>query len=445
MRRLREAGHEAILAGGCVRDLLLGAKPKDYDVATNATPEQVAALFDDTQPVGARFGVVLVIVEHMAFDVATFRSEDTYSDGRRPDHVEYCGIEQDARRRDFTINAMYWDPVEDRLLDPVGGRKDLAEGVLRAVGDPASRFREDHLRILRAVRFAARFDFRMDPDTARALSTLAPLVEGVSGERIQQELRAILTDRDPARALRMMDEMGLLFVVFPELAEAKGCEQPKNYHPEGDVFVHTILTVEKLGAYPEFVLAMAALLHDVGKPAAARNGAEGCAFPEHERLGREMAGDICRRLRVSREETDRICWLVHRHMYFRHARQMKDSTLKSLFSEPGFDQLCALVRADALASWGNLADVEYVLERRRDMPPEQVAPPALITGHDLIDRGYEPGPAFRLILNEVREQQLNGEIVDKQDALAVAERTARDLNAPRRPKAGQGDEPSPES
>ncbi len=431
VRRLQQAGHQALLAGGCVRDLVLGHAPKDYDVATSASPQQVQELFPDTQAVGKAFGVILVIAHGRSHEVTTFRTEHGYADGRHPDGVAFAGIEQDALRRDFTVNGMYWDPVSGKLIDLVGGQDDLRAGLLRAIGDPEQRFREDYLRILRAVRFAARYGLRIEPRTRRALERLAGLVREVAPERVQQELRIMLTDREPARAMRVMDALGVLRHLFPELEDAKGCPQPDNYHPEGDVFVHSILTVEKLGPYPKFVLAMAALLHDVGKPEASRR-TEPKRFAEHERIGRQMSRVICRRLRLPRSETDTICWLVHRHMYFKDARKMKQSTLKRLFSEPGFEQLAKLHHADALASWGNLDDYDYVLEKRRAIPAEAINPRPLMNGHDLIKRGYKPGPVFRRILDAVREMQLQGELSTRQQALSEAQRLAREMHAPTR-------------
>lgn len=432
VRRLHGAGHRAVLAGGCVRDLLRGEMPKDYDVATSARPDDVEALFPGARTVGRQFGVCLVRSGDDTFEVATFRRDSVYSDGRHPDSVEFCEAEEDAGRRDFTVNAMFWDPVEDELLDYVGGRADLEAGILRAVGDPFARFREDHLRLIRAVRFAARFDFAIEPDTLQALESLAELVVAVSAERLAQELHLILTDRCPSRALRLMDELGMLTVVFPELEDMKGCEQPKNYHPEGDVFVHTLLTVEKLGPYPQFETAMAALLHDVGKPEASRLAGRNF-FPEHSRIGRDMTGEVCRRLRLSNEETERICWLVTRHMYFKDARNMRESTLKKLFAEPGFEQLAEVHRADALASWGNLEDYDYVMGRRRGMPPEVADPDPLLTGADLIAMGYEPGPLFRRVLDAVRDAQLDGEVATPDEARALALRIA----GPDAPRARQ--------
>jgi poly(A) polymerase len=430
VRRLREAGHQALLAGGCVRDMLLGLEPKDYDVATAATPDQVAALFPDTRTVGSAFGVTLVVIEGKSYEVATFRTEGPYSDGRRPDRVAFSTIESDAKRRDFTINGMYWDPLSGEVVDLVGGRNDLEDRLLRTIGDPAERFREDHLRLIRAVRFAARFGLTIESDTRRAVVEHAHLVGRVAVERIQQELRIILTDRSPALALRLMDELGLLVHIFPELEDARDCEQPENYHPEGDVFVHTILTVEKLGPHPDFVLAMAALLHDIGKPEASRRS-EPKRFPEHERIGAEMAEQICRRLRLPNAEMESICWLVKRHMYFHNAAQMKKSTLKRLFAEPNFERLCQLIKADTLASWGNLDEYHYILERRRELAQEGINPPPLLTGTDLIRAGYKPGPAFGQVLAEVRERQLMGEIRGREEALSLAERLAEKIGLKR--------------
>jgi len=424
VRRLRSEGFQALLAGGCVRDLLLGRRPKDYDVATDARPEEVVVLFERVLVVGRQFGVCRVDLGGRRYEVATFRREEAYSDGRHPDAVEFCGPRLDALRRDFTVNAMFWDPLENRLLDYVGGRPDLEARLLRTVGVAEERFGEDHLRVMRAVRFAARFDLAIHEDTRRALLSLAHLAVEVSPERLQDELRGILTDLNPARALRLMDELGILAHVFPEVDRTRGCEQPPNYHPEGDVFVHSILTVEKLGAHPAFELAMSALLHDVGKPEAVRRGKEPMRFPLHDRIGVAMAERVCRRLRLSTAETDRICWLIGRHHYFMHARDMRDSTLKKLFAHPGFEQLAALVRADALASWGVLRDYEFVMSRRASMPPEEIEPPPLITGRDLTEMGFEPGPLFGEVLAEVRDAQLDGDVSTRQDALELARRLA---------------------
>jgi len=440
VRRLQESGHRALLAGGCVRDLLRGEQPGDYDIATSARPPEVEALFEESETVGRQFGVCQVHLDGYVYEVATFRREWGYSDGRHPDGVAFCDAEEDARRRDFTVNALFYDPVAEELLDYVGGRQDLRSEVLRAVGDPRDRFREDHLRLLRAVRFAVRLGLQIEPATRRAMEELAPLSVEVSAERLQQELRLILTGPHPADALRLMDRLGMLRYVFPELEDAKGCEQPPNYHPEGDVFVHSILTVEKLRPGADFELVLAALLHDLGKPEASRRSDEPMRFPEHWDIGARIAEGVCRRLRLSRQETERVCWLVRRHMYFLSARQMRESTLKKLFAEPGFVQLAELHRADALASWGNLDDYEYVLERRRTMPPEVSAPPRLVTGDDLIEMGYRPGPLFAKVLDRVRDAQLDGAVSTRQEALALARREADALTAENAEDAENGGE-----
>ena len=431
VRRLHEAGYRALLAGGCVRDMLLGVEPKDYDIATDAGPAEVMALFEKTIPVGEQFGVCRVRRDGTEYEVATFRTESGYADGRHPDEVAFCDARRDALRRDFTVNAMFWDPVEEELLDYVGGRQDLERGLIRAVGDPRERFQEDHLRLIRAVRFAARLGFEIESETRQAMCDLAHTIRLVSAERLQQELRIILTDRDPAGALRLMDRVGLLGMIFPEIEDMKGCEQPENYHPEGDVFVHTMLTVEKLGPYPGFELAMAALLHDVGKPPAARKGGSKC-FPNHLQIGERMARRICRRLRLSNSETERICWLVERHLYFKDAQNMRESTLKRLFAEPGFEQLAEIHRADALASWGNLEDYNYVMEQREQLTEEEVEPPRLLTGDDLIEMGYKPGPLFGEVLEEVRDAQLEGEVTTEQEAQTLARKKAEELSSDRR-------------
>jgi len=418
--RLRAAGHEALFAGGCVRDLLLGRRPKDYDVATSARPDDVDQLFDRVLMVGRQFGVCLVLLDGGHCEVATFRRDAEYSDGRHPDGVEFCDVEEDARRRDFTINALYWDAVGGEVLDFVGGCDDLERGVLRAVGTPEDRFTEDHLRLLRAVRFAARLRLDVEESTRRALCAMAPLCVQVSAERLGQEMRFILTDERPAVGLRLMDELGMLAHVLPEVDATKGCEQPANYHPEGDVFVHSLLAVEKLGAHPEFTLALAMLLHDIGKPRAALERSERAWFPNHDRYGAEMAEEVCRRLRTTREERERISWLVGRHHYFMNARGMRMSTLKRLFAEPGFEQLAAVHRADALASCGVGTDYEYIMAHRSQIEPEALAPEPLLTGRDLLALGMAPGPEIGRVLGLLRDAQLDGLVADRDGALAFA-------------------------
>ncbi len=429
VERLKSAGYEAVLAGGCVRDMLLGVEPKDYDIATSAPPGRVEKLFEHTKAVGRKFGVILVIMDGVSHEVATFRCESAYSDGRRPDEVSFSDITLDARRRDFTINGMYYDPLTETLIDTVGGRNDLEDKILRTIGNPRIRFGEDHLRLIRAVRFAARLEMQIERETEKALREQTHLIHRVAPERLCSELRVILTDRKPAAALRIMDEYGLLTEIFPELEPCRGCEQPDNYHPEGDVFVHTILTVEKLGPHPDFTVAIAALLHDIGKPQA--SGETPGKFPEHERIGAEMARRICRRLRLTKKETDRVAWLVKRHMYFKDAPHMKDSTLRKLFAEEGFEQLCRVARADALASWGRTEHIDYVLEKRRELAAGKLKPQPLVNGHDLMDLGWRPGPDLGRVLEHVFDAQLEGDVVTREQALEEARQYAERIGADR--------------
>lgn len=424
--RIRAAGHQALLVGGCVRDSLLGLAPREYDIATSARPDEIEALFPKTFAVGRAFGVIKVVHAKFVFEVATFRSDLSYTDGRHPDAVRFSDRRGDAERRDFTLNALYYDAESCEVIDDVGGLADLDAGTLRAIGDPAVRFAEDYLRMMRAVRFAARYDLRIDPPTAEAVRRLADRITLVSAERIQDELRKILTDRAPALGLRLLDDLRLLGVLFPETADMKLCEQPKNYHPEGDVFVHSILTVEKLGPHPPFELALAALLHDVGKPEASRR-TEKFKFAGHERIGEDQAGAVCRRLRMSNDETERVTWLVRRHMYFKDAKRMKQSKLKRLIAHPDFDMLAELHRADAMASWGVLDDYDFVMDFRRGLKKEDVRPPRLVTGRDLLERGYQAGPAFKTILDAVEDAQLDGTITTREEALQLADRLAGEL------------------
>ena len=425
VRRLREAGHQALLAGGCVRDLLLGRPPKDYDVATSATPPEVLALFPKALTVGQAFGVVIVVEETSEIEVATFRADRGYSDGRHPDAVTFTDARQDALRRDFTINGMFLDPETGQVVDHVGGQDDLRRRVIRAIGDPHQRFMEDHLRVLRAVRFAAELGFEIDPATAAAARELAPRIAGVSGERVAAELERLLT-APPAgrrRGLELMDDLGLLAILLPEVHAMKGVAQGPDVHPEGDVFVHTLLAVEGLRE-PTFELALAALLHDLGKPRTAvlRDGR--WTFYGHAELGEKMAEEVCRRLRLSNYQTGRVTWLVRQHMRLMNAQAMREARLKRLFAESGFADLAELWRADCIASGGTAEGFESLMARYRALGAEEVRPAPLVTGHDLIALGLEPGPAFRTILDELYDAQLEGRAATRDDALALARRIA---------------------
>jgi putative nucleotidyltransferase with HDIG domain len=420
---LRRAGFAAYFAGGCVRDLLLGVRPKDYDVATSATPDAVLAMFPETQAVGAHFGVVLVRSEVdgavVMTEVATFRQDGAYSDGRRPDAVTYTtDPREDVLRRDFTINGMLLDPerlagggdVLAATLDYVGGLTDLADGVVRAIGDPVRRFTEDRLRMLRGVRFAARLEYAIDAATFAAMRELAPRIHDVSAERVRDELTRMLTEGHAARAFELLDASGLLAQVLPEVARMKGVEQPPEYHPEGDVWVHTLLLLAKLPAGCSPTLAWGALLHDVGKPPTFERAPDRIRFNGHAEVGTRMAAEICRRLRFSLADTEQIEALVANHMRFGDVMQMRESTLKRFFRLRDFDEHLALHRMDCLSSHGSLRLYDFASERFHALPPETVKPALLVTGRDLIAAGYVPGESFQAMLAAAEDAQLEGRI-----------------------------------
>jgi putative nucleotidyltransferase with HDIG domain len=427
---LRQQGFQAYLAGGCVRDLLLKREPADYDVATNATPEQVMEVFPETYAVGAQFGVVLVPPEAnqaardenakntRPVEVATFRSDLGYSDGRRPDEVRFSSDPQeDAARRDFTINGMMLDPQTNQVLDFVGGRRDLAAGIIRAIGDPERRFAEDKLRMLRAVRFAARFYFEIEEQTMAAIQRRAHEIQIVSRERVRDELTKMLTEGRARRAFALLDQSGLLKEVLPEISGMKGVAQPPEFHPEGDVFVHTLLLLDHLPNPCPPTLAWGALLHDVGKPATFRVAPDRIRFDGHVDVGVKMAEEICGRLRFSNDDTEQVLALVGNHMRFGHVTRMKESTLKKFLRLPGFDEHLALHRADSLASHGNLSTYELVQKKLAEIPPEKIRPTPLASGDDLIAAGYKPGPRFREILEAVEDAQLEGRLTSHEAAL----------------------------
>ncbi len=435
VRRLRDLGYQAYFAGGCVRDLLLGLTPKDYDVTTNARPGLVLDLFPQTFAVGAHFGVVLVRQtidgQPILTEVATFRSDGAYLDGRHPSEVTFADHPQDdVRRRDFTINGMLLDPLklpatwpippealQAALLDYVHGREDLQAGIIRAIGDPILRFTEDKLRMLRAVRFAARFGYTLDPATAAAIRSLAPAIAQVSRERVRDELTRMLTEGHARRAFELLDEARLLPEVLPEIDRLHGVEQPPQYHPEGDVWVHTLLLLEKLPAGCSPTLAWGALLHDIGKPATFQRAPDRIRFNGHVEVGVKIAAEICRRLRFSNDETDQILALVDNHMRFGHVKDMRESTLKRFFRLPHFDEHLALHRIDCLSSHGDLTLYDFARKRFAELPPESVQPKLLLTGRELIAAGYQPGPRFKKLLALAEDAQLEGRIHTLQEAL----------------------------
>ncbi len=430
--RLRSEGYQAYYAGGCVRDLLLGHEPADFDVATDARPEVVLNLFPRTFSVGAHFGVVLVAAEEagreIVTEVATFRSDGAYSDGRRPDLVSYSSSpEEDVLRRDFTINGMMLDPmllaesgdISCAVLDFVGGRRDLEARVVRAIGDPHLRFIEDKLRMLRAVRFAARFGFEIEAGTAAAIRAQASEISSVSRERIRDELTRMLTEGSARHAFELLDATTLLHWVLPEIERMKGVEQPPQYHPEGDVFVHTLLLLEKLEAGCASTLAWGALLHDVGKPATFRRAPDRIRFDGHVEVGVRIAEEICGRLRFSKEDTAQIVALVGNHMRFGDVEKMKDSTLKRFFRLPDFPEHLELHRLDCLSSHGGLELYDYARQRYEAMPVEAVRPTLLVTGKDLIAAGYRPGESFKEMLWLAEDAQLEGRIQSREEGLAL--------------------------
>jgi poly(A) polymerase len=426
VERLQKAGYQALWAGGCVRDLILGQTPADYDVATSATPEQVMSVLPyRSVPVGISFGVVRVLDPRhhgVEVEIATFRSDGAYVDGRRPESVVFGSPELDAARRDFTINGMFLDPVTNQVLDFVGGREDLNRRVLRAIGDPEARFREDKLRLLRAVRLAARFSLQIEPATAAAIRSMAPEVVKVSAERIGQELRRMLVHRSRTRAMDLALEMGLLAAIMPAAVRMKGLFQGKPIQPEGDLWDHTRLVLSLLPTDPSFTLAFAAFLHDVGKPSTRVFQHGRYSFHNHEQAGARIADRLCRSLKLSNTERERITWLVAYHQYLGEAKRLRESKLKRMLSEPGIEELLDLHQADALASTGDTQHVDYCRYYLVSQPGGPINPPPLLTGHDLVRHGLQPGPRFAELLERIREGQLDGQLHSKKEALEWIDR-----------------------
>jgi poly(A) polymerase len=424
---LQRNGYQALLVGGCVRDILLHREPADYDITTGATPDQVMRIFPESLGVGAKFGVVLVPRDGHKVEVATFRSDISYSDGRHPDQVVYASTpEEDVQRRDFTINGLLMRHDTAEVLDFVGGQKDLEAHTIRAIGDPDRRFTEDKLRMLRAVRFAARFGYTIEPATFWAIRKHAPEIRVVSAERIREELTKLLTEGAARSGFGLLDETGLLQEILPEMAAMKGVLQPPQYHPEGDVWVHTLMMLEGLPAGVSPTLAWGVALHDVGKPPTFRPASvtgDRIRFDGHVDVGVPMAAAICRRLRFSNDDTDQICALVGNHMKFKDVAQMRESTLKRFVRLPRFSEHLELHRLDCTASHGNLTAYETVQQFLATTPPEAIRPPRLLTGNDLLRIGYTPGPEFQKILTAVEDGQMEGAFASKEEALTFVERT----------------------
>ncbi len=421
LQRLREKGFESYFAGGCVRDRVLDIPPKDYDVVTNALPDQVADLFFRTVLVGKAFGVVKVILDDQTVEVATYRTEGRYLDGRRPEWVKFATARQDVLRRDFTINGMLWDPLSDQILDYVGGRDDLNRRLIRTIGNPVERFDEDKLRMLRAVRFSCQLDFGVDSAAAQAIQRKAGEITQVSAERITDEVKKILLCPRRSRGLQNLLDWGLLKEFLPEAVAMVGVQQPPEFHPEGDVWVHTLLALDQLRD-PDFVLAFATLLHDVGKPVTFSVDGTRIRFNGHESRGEDMARVICQRFRLSNDESERICYMVANHMKFKDVQQMRPSTLKRFLGHAHFEELKTMCRADIMAASKDLSAIEFVENVQRTLSAEEIKPPPLLQGRDLIDLGFHPGPLFKEILQRVEDLQLEGVLKSRDEALDFVRR-----------------------
>lgn len=421
--RIRETGHIAYYAGGSVRDFLRGVPPKDIDIATDARPDQVQKLFARTYAVGAHFGVIVVLENGMQFEVATFRSDGAYVDGRRPTEVHFSTAEEDAARRDFTINGMFFDPVENRVIDFVGGRADLDARVIRAIGDPAQRFAEDRLRMLRAVRFATTLEFEIEAGTWRALQESSSSITQISAERIREELVRIFLSPQRVRGWDLLDESGLMRAVLPELEALKGCEQPPQFHPEGDVFRHTRIMLELLPAEVSLPLVFSVLFHDIGKPPTFSVDETGrIRFNGHDRVGAEMTEAVMQRLRFSRAEIDATVEMVRQHMVFKDVPNMRTAKLKRFMARPTFTDELELHRVDCASSHAMLDNYEFLVAKREEFANEPIIPPPLVRGDDLKALGLKPGPQFGEILEAVETRQLEGAFSDRDEALAWVRR-----------------------
>lgn len=425
---LHSNGYKAFFVGGCLRDALLDHKLQEheYDITTNAPPEDIQKLFPKNVPIGRQFGVILVHCDNSQVEVATFRKESKYEDGRHPSEVKYSTSEiEDISRRDFTINGMLYDPIKNEIHDHVNGEKDLQEAVIRTIGDPELRFGEDKLRMIRAVRFASRLSFTIEDGTFKAIRQLNSSINEVSKERIRDEILKIITQQNPGEGIKLLDKTGLLKHILPEVSDMIGVEQPPQFHPEGDVFIHTCIVLDKLyeiteGEYSDEV-AMGALLHDVGKPPTFEIS-DRIRFNGHDRVGAAMAKKICKRLRLSRKQTEHIASLINEHLKFKDVLKMKESTLKKFISIPKFDEHLTMHLADCLGSHGITEAHDFIKHKLESLTEEEIKPPPLINGNDLIRCGLKPGPLFSKILNKIEEQQLEGKLTDRESAITFVKK-----------------------
>ncbi|MBT8036230.1 MAG: CCA tRNA nucleotidyltransferase [Verrucomicrobiae bacterium] len=423
--RLTGAGHIAYFAGGCVRDTLLGIDPKDYDIATSATPDEVQTLFPQSNAIGAHFGVILVKQGGHPFEIATFRHDGSYKDGRHPESVTFSTPEEDARRRDFTVNGLFQDPQNGEIIDFIDGQTDLHAGLLRAIGSPADRFQEDALRLMRAVRFATTLGFNIEPDTWSAICAKAHTLEKISAERIRDEFTRILISNNRAKGLDLLTESGLMRHIVPEVYDLIGCEQPPQWHPEGDVYTHTRIMLEMLEDDPSPELALSVLLHDIGKPATYTydESDNRIRFNGHDRVGAEMTETILRRLKYSNHTIDDVCAMVRNHMNFMNVQQMRTAKVKRFMARPTFEEEMELHRVDCASSNGFTDNYEFLRAREEEFAAAPLIPPPLVTGKDLIDLGLDPGPQFKEILSQIQTEQLEGRLDDRESALTFTRKT----------------------
>jgi poly(A) polymerase len=418
VQRLQGAGFTAFWVGGCVRDFLLGREPGDYDIVTAALPEQVERLFPHTVPVGRKFGIIVVVEGEHQFQVATFRAEADYRDGRHPEQVTFGDARADALRRDFTVNGLFYDPVRGQLHDWVGGDADLKGKVIRTIGSPEERFNEDHLRLLRAVRLAAQLDFQIEPATLAAVRAQTAKIQGISAERIRDELLKLFRPPYAARGLELLRETGLLEQVLPEIAVTVTCQQSPDFHPEGSVFNHLVLMLKKLPPDADPLLPWAVLFHDVAKPVTASSDpvTGSIHFYGHERVGAEMTKDILERLRFPRKQNDEVVEAVRHHMQFKDALEMRKATLRRMLMRPTFPLELQLHRLDCLGSHGRLDAYDYLVEQAKELEKKPEIRPPLLTGDDLMEIGMNPGPAMGALLEEIREKQLQDELKTAEEA-----------------------------
>lgn len=415
VKKLHNAGFKAYWAGGCVRDIVMGRESKDYDIATNARPDQITKLFDKTVPVGISFGVVKVLSAKFEFEIATFRSDGQYLDGRRPEEVHFTNEKEDAYRRDFTINGMFYDPSENKIIDYVNGQQDIKAEIIRTIKSPKDRFSEDRLRLMRAVRFAVRFQYKIDPQTFQAIKEMASGITQISGERIREELQKMLTGPNPDDGIKLLEEVGLLNMILPEVSAMIGVKQPEEFHPEGDVWEHTLLVLKKMNK-PTFELAMGALLHDAGKPSTF-SIEDRIRFNNHCEVGARIAKEIGERLRLSKKQVEHISELVLHHLRFKDVQKMRESRLKRFLRLPNFSEHLELHRLDCLASHGNLNNWEFCRNKLSELKPEEIKPKPLINGFDLIKMGFKAGPLFKEILTSAEDACLEGKIKTQDDAM----------------------------